>query len=74
LDDLAVVYLDDIMIYSKSREDHLHHLKLVFDKLKANQLYVKLKKCEFMQQEVEYLRFCHSLRKFYRNYFSRRRS
>ncbi|TIA84742.1 hypothetical protein E3P99_04121 [Wallemia hederae] len=55
LDDFAVVYLDDIMIYSKSREDHLHHLKLVFDKLKANQLYVKLKKCEFMQQEVEYL-------------------
>ncbi|TIA92768.1 hypothetical protein E3P96_04171, partial [Wallemia ichthyophaga] len=55
LDDFVVVYLDDIMIYSRTEEDHLRHLKVVFDKLRDNKLYAKLKKCEFLKDSVEYL-------------------
>ena len=55
LDDFVIVYLDDIMIYSKTYEDHLKHLELVFKKLQENQLYAKLKKCEFAKREVQYL-------------------
>ena len=55
LDNFVVVYLDDIMVYSRNMEDHLRHLELVFGKLKENKLYVKLKKCKFLQSSVEYL-------------------
>ena len=55
LDQFVVVYLDDIMVYSRSYDDHLKHLEIVFNKLKENQLYAKLKKCEFMKTKVEYL-------------------
>ena len=55
LDDFVIVYLDDIMIYSKTYEDHLIHLEKVFTKLQENKLYAKLRKCEFAKQEVQYL-------------------
>ena len=47
-----MVYLDDIMIYSESLEDHLKHLRKVLSKLREHQLYVKKEKCEFAQQEI----------------------
>ena len=47
LDDFVIVYLDDIMIYSRTYNDHLHHLEKVFERLKEHKLYAKLKKCEF---------------------------
>ena len=55
LDSFMVVYLDDIVIYSPTPEDHLVHLEKVFDKLRQNQLYVKKEKCEFSQTETKFL-------------------
>ena len=51
-DVFVVVYLDDIVIYSKSFEDHLYHLKLVLSRLREHQLYVKLGKCELTQKTI----------------------
>jgi hypothetical protein len=47
LDRFVVVFIDDILIYSKSDSDHEEHLKLVLQKLRDNQLYAKYSKCEF---------------------------
>ena len=47
LDKFVVVFIDDILIYSKIRKDHEHHLRIVLGRLRAHQLYAKLSKCEF---------------------------
>lgn len=47
-----LVFFDDILIYSKSWDTHLEHLKVVFDILQANKLKVKMEKCQFGKQEV----------------------
>jgi hypothetical protein len=47
LDKFVVVFIDDILIYSKNHEDHEHHLQIVLERLRAHQLYAKLSKCEF---------------------------
>ncbi len=50
-----VVYIDDILIYSSSLEEHAEHLRKVFQRLKENKLYAKLEKCEFGVTEVDFL-------------------
>jgi hypothetical protein len=55
LDDFVVVYIDDILIYSSSMEEHAEHLRKVFQKLRENKLYAKLEKCEFGVTEVDFL-------------------
>src|SRR5262249_9083556 len=55
LDKFVVVYIDDIVVYSASLEEHLVHLRLVFDRLRKHQLYVKMEKCEFGQPKIKYL-------------------
>jgi hypothetical protein len=55
LDRFIVVFIDDILIYSKSESDHEEHLRLVLQKLRDNQLYVKYSKCEFWIGEVPFL-------------------
>jgi hypothetical protein len=47
LDKFMVVFIDDILIFSKNEEEHDEHLRLVLQKLRENQLYAKLSKCEF---------------------------
>jgi len=51
----ALVFFDDILIYSASMEDHISHLQSMLSVLKANQLYAKLNKCTFGQSQIEYL-------------------
>jgi hypothetical protein len=55
LDRFVVVFINDILIYSKSDSDHAEHLRLVLQKLRDNQLYAKFSKCEFWIGEVPFL-------------------
>jgi hypothetical protein len=52
LDRFVVVFIDDILIFSKTMEEHEEHLRLVLEKLRSNQLYAKFSKCEFWLTEV----------------------
>jgi hypothetical protein len=47
LDKFVLVFIDDILIYSRSEEEYKEHLHLVLQKLRQHRLYVKLRKCEF---------------------------
>jgi hypothetical protein len=47
LEKIVVVFIDDILIYARNEEEHEEHLKMVFQRLRENQLYAKLSKCEF---------------------------
>ncbi|WVZ80995.1 hypothetical protein U9M48_028423 [Paspalum notatum var. saurae] len=55
LDKFIVVFINDILIYSKSEEEHEVHLRLVLQRLREHKLYAKLKKCEFWIDEVPFL-------------------
>lgn len=57
LDDICVAYIDDILIYSNSLEEHVYHVRLVLERLRQYGLYVKLSKCEFSVKMVEFLGF-----------------
>ncbi|KAI3725002.1 hypothetical protein L1987_64773 [Smallanthus sonchifolius] len=55
LDKFVIVFIDDILIYSKTKSDHEQNLKLVLDLLRKEQLYAKFSKCEFWLKEVQFL-------------------
>ncbi|CAI7787930.1 unnamed protein product [Closterium sp. NIES-54] len=55
LGSFVVVYLDDIFIFSKTKEEHVQHLHKVFEVLRKEQLYAKQSKCEFFLPEVNFL-------------------
>jgi len=55
LHDFVVVYLDDILCFSKTKEDHEAHLRLILDKLREHNLYANPKKCEFFKTELVFL-------------------
>jgi hypothetical protein len=55
LDKFVVVFIDDILMYSRNKEEHEEHLRLILQKLRDNQLYAKLSKCEFWLEEVSFL-------------------
>jgi hypothetical protein len=55
LDKFVVVFIDDILVYSKSEEEHVEHLRVVLTRLRDHQLYAKFSKCEFWLREVQFL-------------------
>ena len=55
LDKFVVVFIDDILICSKDKDEHADNLRIVLQTLRENQLYEKLKKCEFWLEEVMFL-------------------
>ena len=55
LDQFVVIYLDDIIVYNNSMEDHVEHLCKVFKVLRDNDLCVKREKCSFAQPTVQFL-------------------
>ena len=55
LNKFVIVFIDDILVYSKNEEEHEGHLRLVLQKLREHQLYVKFSKCEFWLKEVSFL-------------------
>ena len=54
LDRFVVVFMDDILIYSETEEDHEDHLRVVLQTLRDHQLYAKFSKCEFWLTEVRF--------------------
>ncbi|GKC91290.1 putative reverse transcriptase domain-containing protein, partial [Tanacetum coccineum] len=56
LDKFVIVFIDDILIYSKTQGEHVEHLRLVLGLLKQEKLYAKFSKCEFWLREVQFLR------------------
>jgi hypothetical protein len=55
LDKFVVVFIDDILVYSKSEEEHAEHLRIVLTHLRDHQLYAKFSKCEFWLKEIQFL-------------------
>jgi hypothetical protein len=55
LDKFVVVFIDDILVYSRSEEEHEEHLRLAFQKLREHRLYTKLSKCEFWMMQVAFI-------------------
>ena len=54
-EEFCAVYIDDILIFSETEEEHLRHLRLVFEKLQVAAYHVRLAKCQFMSNEVKFL-------------------
>ncbi|KAD2805347.1 hypothetical protein E3N88_38724 [Mikania micrantha] len=55
LDKFVIVFIDDILIYSKNEKDHEEHLRKMLELLRSEKLYAKLSKCEFWMREVQFL-------------------
>jgi hypothetical protein len=55
LDKFVMIFIDDILVFSKSRKEHEEHLRIVLQRLHDHQLYAKFSKCEFWLTEVQFL-------------------
>ena len=55
LDQFVVVFIDDILVYSKTTTDHVEHLRIVLRTLREHQLYAKFKKCSFWMEQISFL-------------------
>jgi hypothetical protein len=55
LDKFVIVFINDILIYSNSQEEHRHNLRIVLGRLRAHQLYAKFSKCEFWLDKIAFL-------------------
>ena len=54
LDKFVVVFIDDILVYSKNKKEHAEHLRIVLTRLREHQLYAKFSKCDFWLKEVQF--------------------
>ena len=52
----VVIFIDDIVIYSKTKEEHDEHLNVILQVLREHQLYAKFRKCDFYKDKIQYLR------------------
>jgi hypothetical protein len=52
----VIIYIDDILVYSKIAKEHVKHLECLLNKLKKNQLFANMVKNEFTQKEMDFLR------------------
>ncbi|PHJ19707.1 retrotransposon ty3-gypsy subclass [Cystoisospora suis] len=57
LDEFVIVYLDDVLIYSRSKTDHMQHLRTVFERMRENELFLNAAKCDIAPQKATYLGF-----------------
>ena len=55
LDDFIIVFIDDILVYSKNNEDHERHLRIALQTLREEKLFAKFKKCEFWLSSIAFL-------------------
>jgi hypothetical protein len=55
LDKFVVVFIDDILVYSKNEDEHTEHLHIVLQRLRDHRLYAKLSKCDFWLKEIKFL-------------------
>jgi hypothetical protein len=55
LDKFVVVFIDDILVYSKNEEEHASHLHIVLQRLREHRLYAKLSRCDFWLKEIKFL-------------------
>jgi hypothetical protein len=55
LDRLVVVFIDDILVYSRNKQEHTTHLHTVLQRLRDHCLYAKLSKCDFWLREIKFL-------------------
>jgi hypothetical protein len=55
LDKFVVVFIDDILVYSRNEEEHVGHLHVVLQRLREHRLYAKLSKCDFWLKEIKFL-------------------
>ena len=55
LDNFVLIFIDDILIYSKNQEENKDHLRIVLEMLRKHQLYAKFSKCDFFKTKIRYL-------------------
>ncbi|GKD59785.1 putative reverse transcriptase domain-containing protein [Tanacetum coccineum] len=68
LNKFVIMFIDDILIYLKSEEEHEVHLKTILDLLKKEKLYAKFSKCEFWLNEVQFLGYVVNRDGYYRRF------
>ena len=56
LDRIVVLFIDDILIYSKNKQEHEEHLRIILQVLREHQLFAKFSKCDFFKEKIQYLR------------------
>ena len=55
VDKFVVVFIDDILIYSKTKEEHEEHIKIILQVLREHHIYAKFSKCDLFKDKIQYL-------------------